>query len=230
MIQDSDIFNNHLWTEAIQRILKFVGHRIAEQRCETVEAIMYEYLLAGNGLLLRATREEFTASLPIAFREVKGLRETFVGLRWHRPRITSAIWDEILMHAKNSHTAADFKENVYLIFWDKVRAMWRWRAAGKNNTWAATIADDQLPEYADACIELHTHPPGALNFSGADDKDESGKFRIFGILVDVHDKPKIRFRCGIYDQFIQIPASWISVLPKGIVDLNEIESLLQMML
>ncbi|MBK7497435.1 MAG: hypothetical protein IPI28_19310 [Candidatus Omnitrophica bacterium] len=95
---------------------------------------------------------------------------------------------------------------------------------------AATIADDQLPEYADACIELHTHPPGALNFSGADDIDEPGKSRIFGILVDVHDKPKIRFQCGIYDQFVQIPASWISVLPKGIVDLNEVESLLQMML
>ena len=230
MIPDSDNITDQLCTGAIREAPKFVDHRIAERGWETVEAIMYEYLLAGNGLLLRATREEFTASLPIAYREVKGLPEIFVGLRWHRPRIASAIWDEILMHARKSHTAAHFKENVYLIYWDKIREIWSWRAAGRNNSWAATIADDQLPEYADACIELHTHPPGALNFSGADDKDESGKFRIFGILVDVHDKPKIRFRCGIYDQFVQIPASWTSVLPKGIVDLNEIESLLQMML
>lgn len=230
MIPDSDNITDQLCTRAIREAPKFVGHRIAERGCETVEAIMYEYLLAGNGLLLRAARQEFTASLPIAYREVKGLPETSVGLRWHRPRIASAIWDEILRHARNSHTVADFKENVYLIYWDKIREIWSWRAAGRNNSWAATIADDQLPEYVDACIELHTHPPGALNFSRADDRDESGKFRIFGILVDVHDKPKIRFRCGIYDQFVQIPASWISVLPKGIVDLNEIESLLQMML
>lgn len=230
MIPDFDIINDQVCTRAIPDVPKFVGHRIAEQGGETVEALMYEYLLAGNGLLLRAVREEFMASLPIAYREVKGLPEAFVGLSWHRPRIASELWNEILRHARNSHTAADFKENVYLIYWDKIRAMWRWRAAGRNNSWAATIADDQLPEYADACIELHTHPPGALNFSGADDVDESGKFRIFGILVDVHDKPKIRFRCGIYDQFVQMPASWISVLPKGIVDLNEVESLLQMML
>lgn len=230
MIPDSDDTKDQLCTGGIQSIPKFIGHRIVDQKCEPVEAIMYEYLLAGNGLLLRAAREEFTASLPIAYREVKGLPEAFVGLRWHRPRIASELWDEILRHARNSHTAADFKENVYLIFWDKVWVMWRWRAAGKDNTWAATIADDKLQEYADACIELHTHPPGVLNFSGADDRDESGKFRIFGILVDVHDKPKIRFRCGIYDQFVQIPASWVSVLPKGIVDLNELESLLQMML
>lgn len=217
-------------THSAQLTPAFIGHRIATQRCDPVEAVMYEYLLAGNGLLLRAMRDEFTASLPISHRDVKGLPEAFVGIKWRRSRIRPTIWGEILSHARNSHTASEFKEDVYLIYWDRVQDDWRWRPAGRNSSWAATIADDQMPEYAGACIELHTHPPGALNFSSADDRDETGKFRIFGILIDVHDKPKIRFRCGVYDHFIQIPASWISVLPDGILDLNEIESLIQMML
>ncbi len=71
---------------------------------------------------------------------------------------------------------------------------------------------------------------GLIQFSKADDRDESGKFRIFGLIADVHDKPKIRFRCGIYDHLVPIPFSWIGQLPGGVIDLNEVEALLQMML
>jgi len=230
MIRDFENMEDRSYQVSSDFTPTFIGHRIATQRCDPVEAVMYEYLLAGNGLLLKAKRDEFTASVPLAHREIKGLPEAFVGMRWHRPRIKPTLWQEILEHARNSHSASEFKEDVYLIYWDAAFEIWRWRPAGRNSSWAATIADDELPEYAEACIELHTHPPGAFNFSSADDHDESGKFRIFGILVDVHDKPKIRFRCGVYDHFVQIPASWIGVLPRGILDLNEIESLLQMML
>jgi len=32
---------------------EFIGHRIAKERFEPVEAILYEYLLAGNGVILK---------------------------------------------------------------------------------------------------------------------------------------------------------------------------------
>ena len=80
-----------------------------------------------------------------------------------------------------------------------------------------------MSEYGEACIELHTHPTGVIHFSSADDRDESGKFRIFGILVDVHTpNPKIRFRCGVYDYFAQLQATEISELPSELIDLNKI--------
>lgn len=209
---------------------EFIGHRVASERWEPIRAVLYEYLLAGNGVILRAQRDEFSVSVPLCCREIKALPESFIGIKWHRPKIRPSIWEEILMHARISSDASEFKEEVYLIYWDKSVESWQSRPASRKRTWASTIADDSLPEYAEACIEVHTHPPGALNFSNADDSDESGKFRIFGILIDVHDKPKIRFRCGIYDHLIQIPSAWIGPLPQGIVDLNEIEALLQMML
>jgi len=208
----------------------FIGHRIAKGRFDPVEAILYEYVLAGNGVVLKAHRDEFTVSVPLAYREIKGLPESFVGIKWHKPRVPTRIWDEIIFHAKSHNAKDNFKEELYLIFWDRGNDSWQWCTSGRDRTLASTIADDRRPEYSDACIEVHTHPPGAYQFSKADDRDESGKFRIFGIIVDVHDKPKVRFRCGVYDHLIPIPFSWIGRVPSSVVDLNEVEALLQMML
>ena len=214
----------------MERRNEFIGHRIAKERFEAVEAILYEYLLAGNGLLLRARRDEFTVSVPLVFREIKGLPNAFVGIRWHKPKVSSRVWDEICTHVRISNSKENFREELYLIYWDNERYAWQWSTSSRDRTYASTIADDRRPEYAEACIEVHTHPDGAYQFSTADDRDESGKFRIFGIIADVQDKPKIRFRCGIYDHLIPIPFSWIGHLPVGVVDMNEIEALLQMML
>lgn len=208
----------------------FIGHRIAKEHFEPFEAILYEYVLAGNGVVLKAQRKEFTVSVPLVHREIKGLPEAFVGIKWHKPRIPDPIWDEICRHASIHNSKYDFKEELYLIYWDQGSDSWQWCTSGRDRTWASTIADDRRPEYSEACIEIHTHPDGAYQFSSADDRDESGKFRIFGIIVDVHDKPKVRFRCGIYDHLIPIPFSWIGHLPSSVVDLNEVEALLQMML
>ena len=214
----------------MEREREFIGHRIAKERFEPVESILYEYLLAGNGVILRAQREEFTVSVPLVFREIKGLPTVFVGINWHKPKVPSRIWDEICLHARTSNSKESFREELYLIYWNNDRNSWQWSTSSRDRTYASTIADDSLPEYSEACIEIHTHPDGAYQFSSADDRDESGKFRIFGIMADFHDKPKFRFRCGIYDNLIPIPFTWIGQLPSGVVDLNEVEALLQMML
>ncbi|HMT09877.1 MAG: Mov34/MPN/PAD-1 family protein [Acidobacteria bacterium] len=214
----------------MEREKEFIGHRITKERFEPVEAILYEYLLAGNGVILRAQRKEFAVSVPLVFREIKGLPTGFVGIRWLKPKVPSRVWDEICKHARISNSKENFREELYLIYWDSERYAWQWSTSSRDRTYASTIADDRRPEYSEACIEIHTHPEGAYQFSSADDRDESGKFRIFGIISDVHDKPKVRFRCGIYDHLVPIPFCWIGHLPSGVVDLNEVEALLQMML
>lgn len=214
----------------MERQKKFIGHRIAKEQFDPIEAILYEYVLAGNGVILRAQREEFSVSVPLVFREIKGLLTAFVGIKWHKPRVPARIWDEICLHARTSNSKENFREELYLIYWDDERYAWQWSTSSKDRTYASTIADDRRLEYSEACIEIHTHPDGAYQFSSADDRDESGKFRIFGIIADVHDEPKVRFRCGIYDHLIPIPFSWIGHFPSGVVDLNEVEAVLVMML
>jgi hypothetical protein len=206
---------------------KLVGHRIAARENDPIAAALFEYLLAGNGLFVRAKRKEFAVSLPLTVQKISGLPNSSMGISWAKPRIAASLWQEILSHAQNENPSSSFKEQLYLVYWDEVLGSWQWRASGRNHTWASTIADDTLPEYTACCIELHTHPPGALNFSRADDRDELGKFRIFAILIDVHDKPKIRFRCGVYDHLFPIPAAWVGEMPDGVIDLNEIDALVE---
>lgn len=211
-------------------IPQLIEHRIAKGENDPITAPLYEYYLAGNALFVHARRREFSVSLPLSIQRVCGLPNAPMGIFWTRPRIPASLWREILLHARQTHESSSFKEEVYLIYWTKPLDSWQWSAAGRDNNWASTIADDTLSEYAECCIELHTHPPGVLNFSRADDRDELGKFRIFAILIDVHDKPKIRFRCGVFDHLIPIPALWVGEMPEGIIDLNEIDALVEILL
>ena len=216
-------------SSSIVNLPKLVGHRIAVSQDDPIEAALYEYLLSGNGLFVRAKRREFSVSLPLSLENVRGLPNASIGVYWKKPRISESLWREILQHARNKDSSSAFKEELYLVYWHDGTNSWNWTAAGRNSSSVTTIADDSLPEYALCCIELHTHPPGANHFSRADDRDELGKFRIFAILIDIHDKPKIRFRCGVYEHLIPIPAACIGEMPEDIIDLNEMVELLEML-
>jgi PRTRC genetic system protein A len=207
---------------------KFVEHKVASHQTESITAVMFEYLMAGNGLFIRAKRREFSVCLPVCHEPIKGLPEVNGGINWHKPRIPSNLWQQILENAREASDSIQFREDVYVVFWHEATSQWCWKNIGKERRLASTIADDSLSEYGEACIELHTHPDGVIHFSSADDRDESGKFRIFGILIDIHSQnPKIRFRCGVYDYFAQIPTDYISEMPEGVVDLNRYEQLIK---
>jgi len=202
-------------------IPKFIDHRIAPTVFDFVGAVLFEYMMAGNGLFVRASRSEFDASLMVCSQKIKGLPEIRTGIFWHKPKPGSDIWGQILADARFRNDFEEFREDVYAVYWDEPASDWRWRNISRERHGASTIADDASEEYSRACIELHTHPAGAVHFSSADDRDESGKFRIFGILIDIHSlSPRIRFRCGIYDHFFQIQADWVGVMPSGVIDLN----------
>lgn len=205
---------------------KFVEHKIASSAdAEDVSAVLYEYLLAGNGLFLRAKRSEFAACLPVCEKTIRDLPAVSAGIFWRKPKISRSVWQQILSDARFRSDFEEFKEDVYVVFRDEKTAEWRWSAISRERQRASTIADDTREEYGKACLELHTHPPGAIHFSLADDRDEQGKFRIFGILIDIHSAtPKIRFRCGLYDFFSQIPADWVGEMPDGIIDLNRVDA------
>lgn len=210
---------------------KFVGHKIASSEPEPITAIMFEYLMAASGLFVQAKRREFSVCLPLCRVNVKGLPDIESKIVWYKPKIPSRVWQEILSDARFRNDFTEFKEDVFVVFWHEEGSEWRWKRISRERQRASTIADDTLEEYGEACIELHTHPDGAIYFSRADDEDEKGKFRIFGILTDIYSlHPKIRFRCGVYDHFVQIPADFVSEMPFGFIDLNKVEQTIRRIL
>jgi PRTRC genetic system protein A len=205
----------------MMRLPKFIEYKIATEAIEPITAIMFEYLLAGNGLFVRAKRNEFSVCFPISSGSIKGLPSVSSGIVWHKPVIPINLWQEVLENARISNGLAEFKEDVFVIFWHSECEEWRWKNISKERSSASTLADDSIKEYGEACIELHTHPDGAIHFSSLDDRDESDKFRIFAILTDVKsNSPSIRFRCGVYQYFFPIPAPSVSEMPAKFIDLS----------
>lgn len=189
---------------------------------QPVTAPLYEIVIAQNGVFKRAQRREMTAAVEISAFAVKipELAQCTAQVELVE-KIPAQIFAEIIAHAQNSTDARSFTENLYAVCLDAEHRRYFWKEISGARSFGSTIARDDDPAYQTAVLEIHTHPPGCVNFSSQDDHDESGKFRLFGIFVDIHSKqPAIRLRVGVYDSFWEIPVNEISdAPPENITDL-----------
>ncbi|HLM59501.1 MAG TPA: hypothetical protein VK308_01735 [Pyrinomonadaceae bacterium] len=193
---------------------------------QPITAPLYEIVIAQNGVFKRARRLEMTAVVKLSSFNVK-IPELAVGASSVElaEKIPAQIFTEILAHARNLTSRENFTENLYAVCWDAFDCSYFWKEISGKRSFGSTIARDDDPAYGRAVLEIHTHPPGCFDFSGQDTSDESGKFRLFGILIDIHsEKPAIRLRVGIYDSFWEIPLETITGAPlENITDLVEQE-------
>jgi hypothetical protein len=63
--------------------------------------------------------------------------------------------------------------------------------------------------YSQTLVEIHSHGCMRAIPSNQDNQEESGKFRIFGIIGTVDKKPTIYTRVGAYNHFLQIDPNLI---------------------
>lgn len=197
---------------------------------QPITAPLYEIVIAQNGVFKRAKRREMTASVELSAFAVKIPELASAVARVELTnKIPPTVFEEILIHAQNSTDAANFTENLYAVYWNEASEQYFWQEISQSRSFGSTIADEENPAYQNAILEIHTHPPNFRNFSGQDNRDESGKFRLFGILVDIHSaKPLIRLRVGVYDSFWEIPVETVSTtLPENLTDLVQQEQLVQ---
>ncbi|CAN5142790.1 hypothetical protein BH20ACI1_BH20ACI1_19350 [soil metagenome] len=189
---------------------------------QPIQAPLYEIAIAQNGVFKRARRREMTAVIELSSFAVRieelAIEKSRVELKM---KIPVHIFTEILTHARNSTDAVNFTENLYAVYWDEEIEKYFWKEISGTRSFGSTIARDDDAAYKQAILEIHTHPPGCREFSAQDDRDESGKFRLFGILVDIHgENPLIRLRVGIYDSFWEIPIELVAdALPENLTDL-----------
>lgn len=193
---------------------------------QPVTAPLYEIVIARNGVFKRARRREMTAVVELsAFAaEIPELAIGEARVELAR-KIPGNIFAEILVHARSSTDAANFTENLYAVCRNAFDGSYFWREISSSRSFGSTIARDDDAAYQNALLEIHTHPPGCREFSSQDDRDESGKFRLFGILVDVHSQtPAVRLRVGLYDSFGEIPVEIVANEPlENLTDLVEQE-------
>lgn len=201
---------------------QLVERKFLRSTNQPITAPLYEVVIAQNGVFKRAKRREMTASVELSSFSVQ-IPELAVGAARVEltEKIPAQIFEEILADARNSTDAANFTENLYAVFWNEETGNYAWDEISRRRNFGSTIAMDESPAYQNAILEIHTHPPNCRNFSGQDNLDESGKFRLFGILIDIHSaKPILRLRVGIYDSFWEIPVETVSTTPpENLTDL-----------
>ena len=183
---------------------------------QPITAPLFEIAIARNGVFKRARRREMTAVVEVSSFATL-IPELAVGAERIElaEKIPGSVFDEILFHARSVTDRQNFTENLYAVYWDEKRERYFWKEVSKKRSFGSTIANDRDPAYQNAILEIHTHPPGCRDFSAQDDRDESGKFRLFGILVDIHSpNPAIRLRVGIYDSFWQVPFETVAGEPS----------------
>lgn len=206
----------------------FVTHIFAtETELPAIPPGLYQYVVAANGVFVRARRPGLEAMIPVAtlFERVRGLAE--VEPYVHIPqRVYSHMIEHLLLDAWRKRP----NEALYYCRLDADLVN-----GTRNNAWEYYLpAQTQAPgsvhptnPYAsgtDTLMEVHSHHDMSAYFSPTDTRDESGCFRLFAVVGMLNSKhPEIRVRVGIYGHFWEIPARTIFDLPAYAKDALDTE-------
>jgi hypothetical protein len=184
-----------------------------------IEASLYEYIMAGNGIFIRGARHEFQAQICIQPCVVRGLPEHETYLEMKTPRVPREAVSEMLRRARTARDAKGQPCEIvfHLEFTDE--GVWRCHVPDQSQSPMRAKPSDDSPDssYARACIEVHSHVDMQASFSSLDDQDEQG-FRLYVVLGCISTRPVMRVRVGLYGYRHDIPANWVFDLPPGIGD------------
>jgi PRTRC genetic system protein A len=195
-------------------MFKLVQHLIVQDdgKLPTIPDCLYAYIMAGNGVLLYAKRDNLEVLIPISRATIVGLPplEPFVNM----PRVPAILMSNILQASG---------ENLpnEILFWfnfDQDRQVWNLDAPLQVCRPASVFPVDKSdPLGLKALIDLHSHALMEPFFSPTDNKDEQG-FRLFAVIGKVNAKPEIRVRVGVYGNYWNIPADMVFEMPEEIQD------------
>jgi PRTRC genetic system protein A len=194
------------------------------------EGDLYQYVVAANGIFLRAERPGLKAMIWVASisEPIRGLVElsSYVHLTESRvPARVTARMVEMAYHSKGKEIlfyleplpwtwiTADTKADQVFV---QPANPWRLRVPEQFAT-SATVRPVDPGDGEDALIELHSHHAMAPFFSSMDNRDETG-FRVYAVVGNLRSMPMINVRLGIYGHFSGVPANTVFDLPVGLVD------------
>ena len=192
-----------------------------------INAAMYEYVTASNGVFVRGQRTSLRVMLPVPRTPLRGviagpatpLRglvpvEPFVQL--DHPRVPAELMDEMLdaaLAAKDD--AQNPVEVLFHLTWDASGS--RLHVPPQERSIMCVKPIGHAPSYETAVVEVHSHHGMAARFSSTDDADETG-FRVYGVLGEIFTRPTLRVRVGLYGHYWEIPATWVFQLPHRVID------------
>jgi PRTRC genetic system protein A len=170
------------------------------------DALAYQYILAGNGLFIRAETHFFDALLPIAPCAVRGLAPLRQQFRLKVPRVPTRLLDTILADARRARRPSGDKEGLNEVlyqFHHHGRTVQVKKPPQRTGPGSVTAVTDSAPTIL---CDLHSHGNMAAFWSRTDDTDEQSA-RLFAVIGRLDTEPEIRLRVGLYGYWRPLPVT-----------------------
>ncbi len=168
--------------------------------------VLYQYVVAGNGLFIRAEDSRLEALVKVAPARLNGLADLVSGASLKVDRVPGVWLHSVLKSARNRMP----NEAMYQFWWDgtahnAVTHTWRCSMPAQASSPTALRFDD----LGQTVIDLHSHNSMPAFFSGTDDGDEQG-LRFYAVIGRIDtDTPEIRVRVGVYGHHMPVPAELV---------------------
>ncbi len=185
---------------------------LASAEMPPITALGYEYVVAGNGLFVRAENDRLEACVPVAPATLHGLPgvEPFARLKVER------VPCPLLWHLYSLACWAAPSEAMFQLVYDPdhldpvpagALRLTPWRIFAPDQV--AGPASVLYEEQGRADIDLHSHGMAGAFFSRTDDGDEQG-LRFYAVIGNLGaDRPTLRVRAGVYGHHWPVPASTV---------------------
>ena len=155
--------------------------------------LFYDYILAENGLLIRARNPLIQGIFCISSVEIRGLHPIEERIELTHGKIPGYLYDlslSILM-------ASSDREQYLAITWENE---YRLRIPGQERN-GASVKYESVPF---SIMDIHSHGCMDPFFSSTDDRDEKG-LRLYMVVGRLDTLlPEVELRLGVYGYFVNI--------------------------
>lgn len=155
--------------------------------------LFYDYILAGNGLFVRARSSLLVATVRIAEADIRGLLPLEVEVELPKGLIPRALYNL----ASSILFLDPTRERYLAITWDEGYHL----EMPAQDGHPGRVSYRRLP---DTVLDIHSHGTMGAFFSGQDDQDEQG-LRLFMVVGKMDTlAPEISLRVGVYGYFSEV--------------------------
>jgi PRTRC genetic system protein A len=193
----------------------FVTHIFATKPdLPPIPAGLYQYVVAANGIFVRAKRPGLEAQIWVAgtAEKIRGLVEIQPYVKLGKP-VPRYMLEHLFLDAwrKRPNEALYYLKHIEPA---QAAAFWAASMPSQIQSPGGVRPSDPYSSGTDTLLELHSHHSMAAYFSQTDNRDERYGFRLFAVVGRLDQaRPEIRVRVGIYGHFWEVPAGWVFEMP-----------------
>ncbi len=165
------------------------------------EGFFYNYILAGNGLFIRADGPLLSATVCVALAEVRGLAPVSESVQLTHGKIPMHIYEVAL----STLYSESWREQYLAVVWDHRYRLMKPSQEGS----VASVKYRRLPH---TVLDIHSHSGMAAWFSSTDNKDEQG-LQLYMVVGEMGKLiPKVELRVGVYGYFATLDKAEVFIV------------------